>query len=333
MSKINLSPIINYITEETSKGSSKEAIYTNLINNGWSEQDIKKAKGRLNIINFIMSLYVIWYSIFMVIILFIPSLWIDVSDNFINTIIVFSLFMGPILYRIIHKRKPSLLLAILLAILMVMLFAPLIMYDLSGFINSYGIFIVLFPLSFLVSTILMKIGNIKNNTEQIKINDSEKEQNETFRVLIDIYILLLNSWIFLVAVALPFSGFAGIALIPIFMVGLLMILIPIKTFIDLFIHHSLSKRTRIIFLMISSIVIGLPLIFFFGIGIVILIISFFIIRKYNKNFSILFLFMIPILISILISIEFPVYGIPLIILFLIIFWGRYNNKKLNPSNP
>ena len=319
MSKIDLSPITDYVAEETNKGTSKEVINTNLINNGWSEQDIKKAKSRLNIINFIRSLYVIWYSISIIIILFISLLWINVSDNFINTVILLSLFIGPILYRIINKRKPSLLLAILITIL----FTALVMYDLNGFINEYGIFTVLFPLASLVSTLLMNIGNIRNKTEQIKILDFEKEQNETSRRLLDIYILLLNSWVFLVAILLPFSGFAGIALLPIFMVGLLIILIPIKTFIDLFIHHSLSKRTRIIFLMISSIVIGLPLIFLYGIGIVILITSFFIIRKYDKNFSILFLFMIPILISILISIQFPVYGIPLMALFLILFWGRY----------
>jgi len=329
MSKIDLQPIIDYVVEETNKGTSDDVISSGLISGGWTEKDIKKAKSRLNIINFIRSLYVIWYSISIIIILFISLLWINVSDNFINTVILLSLFIGPILYRIINKRKPSLLLAILITIL----FTALVMYDLNGFINEYGIFTVLFPLASLVSTLLMNIGNIRNKTEQIKILDFEKEQNETSRRLLDIYILLLNSWVFLVAILLPFSGFAGIALLPIFMVGLLIILIPIKTFIDLFIHHSLSKRTRIIFLMISSIVIGLPLIFLYGIGIVILITSFFIIRKYDKNFSILFLFMIPILISILISIQFPVYGIPLMALFLILFWGRYKNKRLNPSNP
>jgi hypothetical protein len=290
MSQTELSPIINYIIEEYNKGTTDVDITSKLVSNGWSEKDINEAKKQIKTEQFGRKFYALYFSIFFLIIIcsvsFIIidlfSLNIEIQKNqfyFLKIVLILfflSGIIGPILFKIFYKKKPSIEISILPIVI-----SLLVLFYIWGFIDKNTINIMIIYTSFiegfLISTIFMQIGNKKEKYEKYYV-----EKNFLIRFLINIYIIFLSSILSLLI--LQYQASTSLF----YIIYIITPIIPIVAFFDILIPH-ITKNIKLIILFYLSFLV--PIIFIFRIVhnsifnityYLMLVLSFFSIYRYNK---------------------------------------------------
>lgn len=214
MSKIDLQPIIEYMVEETDKGTSNEVIDSGLISNGWSEENIKSAKKIIRLEKFGVKFYALYYSLF-----FLGAGWMANVIFVINRLttyeegmvllwgtLLFSGTIGPVIFKFFNKKKPSIIISLilLLILLLICVYEVLYGYAYQNLLRDLFLPCLFFGSTFFFSTILMQFKGNEEENSKIQL-----ETNFISRLLKNIFIILSGTPIIYFFIAFSFCGMSG----------------------------------------------------------------------------------------------------------------------------